>query len=317
MPPKISVAIPVYKSAFLKQAIDSVLAQTFSDWELVIVNDASPEPVAQIVSEYTDPRIRYCINETNIGSEDPAANWNRCLELATGEFFCLLCDDDLYEPSFLEEMSALAVRYPEVAVFRSRAKIIDEHGRVTDYYPSAPEWESCRDYLWHKVSGFRRQTISEFLLRRERIRRAGGYVSLPQAWFADEISVYRFAQADGIASIDRPLVGFRISRQNISGDNNRNIRRKVEACNICIEWIERLIGHEDEEYVSIVLRKSIDRKRICMAEYLARASWHDFAFLWMHRKSERYHIYSRCFFKALGKRMAARSKRNTNGRLGK
>lgn len=312
MPPKISIAIPAYKSAFLKQAIDSVLGQTFADWELIIINDASPEPVSEIVNGYEDSRIRYYINETNLGMENPAMNWNRCLSYAKGEFFCLLCDDDYYEPSFVEEMLALAAKYPNVSVFRSRAKLIDENNQVLDYYPSAPEWESCLDYLWHRVSRVRRQTISEFLLHRKHIVSLGGYVSLPKAWFADEISVYRFSGKNGIASTNLFLVGFRNSRLNISGHNNRNIRQKVEACNVCVKWIEQFIRYENDEYVRIVLTKNKDRKRIFMTQYLAKASWRDFVFLWIHRKSEQYHIYSRCFIKALVKRMAVRLKKYSN-----
>jgi len=300
----VSIAIPVYKSTFLKQAIDSVLAQTFADWELIIVNDASPEPISVIVKEYTEPRISYYENVTNIGMENPAANWNRCLELARGNFFCLLCDDDCYEPSFLDEMLAIADKYPTVSVFRSRAKIINETGDVLDYYPSAPEWESCSDYIWHKESRVRRQSISEFFLRRKYICDLGGYFSLPKAWFADEISIYRFAQENGIASVNRPLFRFRESWQSISCNNHFNVRHKVEACNIYYRWLGNFIASWDEEYVRIVTKKSINRKNFSMTTYLTNASWRDYIFLWMYRKSNRYHIYSQCFIKALCKRIA-------------
>jgi len=308
--PLVSIAIPAYKATYLKQAIDSVLAQTFTDWELIIVNDKSPEPISEIVESYADYRIRYYVNETNIGNDDPAVNWNKCLSYARGEFFALLCDDDYYEPSFLEEMLALAAKYPNVSVFRSRTKLIDENNQVLDYYPSAPEWESCLDYLWHKVSIVRRQTISEFLLRRKHIVSLGGYAQLPKAWFADEISIYRFSEENGIASTNLFLARFRNSRLNISGHNNRNIRQKVEACNICVKWIEQFIRYENDEYVRIVLTKNRDRKRIFMTQYLAKASWRNFVSLWIHRKSEQHHIYSRCFIKALVKRMATKLKKD-------
>lgn len=312
MIPKISIAIPAYKSTFLRQAIDSVLAQTFSDWELIIVNDASPEPVSEIVKQYMDTRIRYYVNETNIGMEDPAVNWNRCLELAQGEFFCLLCDDDYYEPTFLEEMLTLADKYPDVSVFRSRIKIVDANNQTLDFFPSSPEWESGLDYLWHRICGFRRQTISEFLLRRKHICALNGYSLLPKAWFADEISICRFAQTNGISSINRPLTILRLSLQNISSEKNKYIRQKVEACNMYIEWIKQFIMREKEEYVQVILRNSIDKKRICMAEYLTYAPWRDFIFLWTHRNTQRYHIYWTCFLKALNKRIINSGKRYFN-----
>lgn len=304
MTPKVSIAIPAYKSTFLRQAIDSVLAQTFSDWELIIVNDASPEPVSEIVKGYTDTRIRYYVNETNIGMENPAINWNRCLELAQGEFFCLLCDDDYYEPTFLGEMLALADKYPDVSVFRSRAKIIDENNQVLDYYPSSPKWESCLDYVWHKAGSVRRQSISEFFLRRKYICSMKGYVSFPKAWFSDEVSIYLFSQENGIVSTNQFLSMFRISQQSITGNDRLNIRQKIEAFNTYIRWIKSIIIHENDEYVRIILQKTNERKKRNVIKYLVDASWKDFVFLWLHRKSEQYNIYSILFFDALVKRLA-------------
>ena len=63
---KFSITIPAYKRSYLKEAIDSCLAQTYKDFELIIVNDASPEDLDSIVNSYSDNRIRYYKNETNI-----------------------------------------------------------------------------------------------------------------------------------------------------------------------------------------------------------------------------------------------------------
>ena len=91
---KISIAIPAYKAKYLAQAIESVLNQTFNDFELIIVNDQSPEDITSIVKSFNDRRIRYYINDKNIGGNDPVANWNKCLSYAKGEFFAMICDED-------------------------------------------------------------------------------------------------------------------------------------------------------------------------------------------------------------------------------
>ena len=82
--PLFTIAIPAYKSQYLKEAIDSVLNQTISDFELLIVNDASPHNITAVVNLYDDERIRYVINDSNIGGDDPVKNWNKCLSLAKG-----------------------------------------------------------------------------------------------------------------------------------------------------------------------------------------------------------------------------------------
>ena len=214
--PLVTIAIPAYKADFIKEAISSALNQTYSKIELVIVDDCSPEGIGEIVKGFEDSRIRYYRNEENIGSKDPSKNWNKCLEYAKGEFFALLCDDDTYEPTFLEEMLKLQQKYPDAKVFRARVKTIDEDNQVLNWYPSAPEFETCIDYMYQKLSGFRRQTISEFFYDTAYIMALGGFTNTPRAWTADSLSVFKFAQETGIASTQKFLVNFRSYRKNIS-----------------------------------------------------------------------------------------------------
>lgn len=74
-----SFVIPAYKSSFLKEAIDSILAQTYTNFELIIVNDASPEDIESIVNSYEDYRIRYYVNSENIGGKNLVAQWNKSI----------------------------------------------------------------------------------------------------------------------------------------------------------------------------------------------------------------------------------------------
>src|SRR5690606_28530398 len=109
---KFSIGIPAFKARFLKECIDSILSQTFSDFELIIVNDASPENIDDIVKNYSDSRIRYYVNEKNFGAEQVVDNWNKCLSYALGDYFVLMGDDDLMMPNYLYEFSKLIDRYP-------------------------------------------------------------------------------------------------------------------------------------------------------------------------------------------------------------
>lgn len=99
--PTVSVCIPCYRgAAHLGAAIASVLAQTFTDFELVIIDDNSPDNTAEVVAGFDDPRIRYLRNPANLG---PEGNWNRCLDEARGRYFKLLPQDDLIAPTCLEQ----------------------------------------------------------------------------------------------------------------------------------------------------------------------------------------------------------------------
>ena len=127
--PTVSVCIPTYRgAAHIAETIESALAQTFADFELVIVDDASPDETGQIVARYRDPRVRY-VREHNAGVEE---NWNRCLRLARGRYFKLLPHDDLIAPDCLARQVAVLEADPEerlALVFCAR-RIIDGRSRA-------------------------------------------------------------------------------------------------------------------------------------------------------------------------------------------
>lgn len=94
--PKVSVLIPAYKSKFLRQMLDSLVSQTYSNIEIIVVDDDSPNNLRQIVDEIEDIRIKYHRNPINIGGENLVSNWNHVLEYATGDLTVLASDDDIY-----------------------------------------------------------------------------------------------------------------------------------------------------------------------------------------------------------------------------
>ena len=98
--PRVSVCIPTYRGGkTLGAAIESVLAQTYTDFELIVVDDDSPDDTRAVVERFSDPRVIYLRNEKNLG---PQGNWNRCLEVAAGDYFKLLPHDDLLHPRCLQ-----------------------------------------------------------------------------------------------------------------------------------------------------------------------------------------------------------------------
>lgn len=103
--PTVSVCIPTYRGAtHIGAAIESVLAQSYPDFELIVIDDNSPDDTAAIVQGYRDPRIRFLQNPGNLG---PQGNWNRCLNEACGKYFKLLPQDDLLAPDCLAKQVAI------------------------------------------------------------------------------------------------------------------------------------------------------------------------------------------------------------------
>lgn len=115
---KVSVLIPTYNSApFLDEAIQSVLNQTFTNFELIIVDNKSTDNSHEVISKYLgDKRIAYYQNPTNIGMVN---NWNKCLDYAQGDYIKYLCSDDKFHPQLLEKYVQVMDKYPNVALVTS------------------------------------------------------------------------------------------------------------------------------------------------------------------------------------------------------
>lgn len=119
--PKFSVTIAVYnKEKHIAQTLESVLAQTFTDFEIIIVNDGSTDNSEAIINSFDDKRIHY-FTQKNQGA---AAGRNAAIKKATAPFIALLDADDLWYPHYLEEQNRLIEKYPEESVFATAQEII-------------------------------------------------------------------------------------------------------------------------------------------------------------------------------------------------
>jgi len=133
--PKISVVIPLYNKGFIiSETLNSVLAQTFTDFEVVIVNDGSTDNSFEIVSQFSDNRIQL-FQQENKGA---AAARNLGIEKATGELIAFLDADDYWYPNHLEELFSLFNVFPNCGIYGSRyfMKISNKKSFKTTYSPS-------------------------------------------------------------------------------------------------------------------------------------------------------------------------------------
>lgn len=144
-PPQVSVLIPAYNSAaFLPECIESVLAQDFQDYELLIADDASTDGTSAVLERYAalDSRIRWWRNPVNLGQ---AANFNACLQAARGEFIKPLhADDVLLETFTLRRIKEVLEQQPTVALVSCASYVIDAHSRrlqFRDYFRTSQTWE--------------------------------------------------------------------------------------------------------------------------------------------------------------------------------
>jgi glycosyltransferase involved in cell wall biosynthesis len=134
LPPKVSIGLPVYNGQrYLREALDSILGQTYRDFELIICDNASTDETAAICAGYAahDSRIRYHRQPHNVGA---TANFNRTFALARGAYFKWAAHDDVLAPTFLEKCVAALDQAPDAVLCQSLVELVDEQGvRLEEY----------------------------------------------------------------------------------------------------------------------------------------------------------------------------------------
>lgn len=236
-----SFVLPAYKSTYLAEAIDSILGQIYSNFELVIVDDCSPEPIVDIVESYKDSRIRYFRNKTNIGRYDLVRQWNHSIEFAKGDYLILASDDDLYYPEYLTSMFELIQDKPSIDVFRPRIEQINENGiRISTEPIISLELLSQNDILALMSSRRLFSGIAQYVFKRNSLLKCGGFINYPSAWYSDDATIIALS-AKGMAIFDKVLFSIRISEINISSDNSLpTLRNKMIATTEYAKFIKKL-----------------------------------------------------------------------------
>ncbi len=232
--PKVSLGIPVYNGEnYLSVCLESLLGQTFTDFEIIIVDNASTDQTAEICQDFAkqDDRIKYHRNVTNIG---PIRNFDRAFQLATGTYFKWCAHDDLCDLKFIEKCVAVLDADPTVSLCYSKMQVINEQGNIIETYayplpldhPKADkrfQTAICVDHRRHSA-------VEIFgLMRRETMARIP-----PQGLYARGDSVYlaRIALAGRFHEIDEYLFfnrdhGDRGSRVASISDRSRTKVSKI------------------------------------------------------------------------------------------
>lgn len=259
---KFSILIPAYKSRYLKEAIESVLGQSYKNLELIVVDDCSPEDLNSIVDSFSDPRMSYYRNEKNYGAINVVDNWNKCLGYATGDYVICMGDDDKLLPSCLSDYVDIIHKHPGLYVYHTRTLIINEESEIWHIQELRPEYETGYSLWWHRWMGGRGwQFIGDFLFERQHLINEGGFFFLPLAWASDDISAVRAALPHGIANVSIPGFCYRKNEMTISVSSDE--RLKANAALKEMEWYNKMLDiAQTQDEVDIILKDLIKRYSI-------------------------------------------------------
>jgi glycosyltransferase involved in cell wall biosynthesis len=252
---KFSITIPAYKSSFLRECIESVLSQTYKDFEVVIVDDHSPYHLDEIVKSFSDNRICYFKNDRNYGAVDVVDNWNKCLEYAKGDYIICMGDDDMLLPHCLENYVKIMNEYPDLNIYHTRTDLINDEGKLVDRQEERPIFETAYSLAWHGFKG-RVQFIGDFCYKASTLRNNGGFYKFPLALSSDYVSAIIAAGEKGIANVRESSFLYRIHDTTISNIGNNRIL--MDSCLQIEKWykgyVEKVepVNEDDKKYRELI-----------------------------------------------------------------
>lgn len=220
--PTVSVIVPNYNHApYLRQRIESILAQTYQDFELILLDDCSTDGSRDILDSYrNDPHVsRLIYNETNSGSA--FHQWKRGIELAQGEWIWIAESDDYADPAFLERMVEEATKAPLCVLAYAATWWVDEKGdRLWEAkYSNKVNVYHGQDFIRKKLAVCNSiVNVSECIFRRDCYRPAESYRYEHMRLCGDWLFYVLLAEQGSVVEVEEPLSYYRQHSSNISSE---------------------------------------------------------------------------------------------------
>lgn len=222
--PTVSIILPVYNTAeYLKECIESILSQTYIDFELIIIDDASSDASSTIIEHYAmlDLRIRFLRNEVNWGI---GFTRNRGLEVARGTYIANFDSDDIAFPKWIETQILFLENNPTVDIVGANFIFIDKSGKILLQKNNFPEYDRDIKKIIPLVCPIANNTV---VIRKKCFDEMGGY--RPSAHIAEDYDLWmRFREKYVFYNMQKCLVYYRVHGQNsIMRERDRIVRETL------------------------------------------------------------------------------------------
>jgi glycosyltransferase involved in cell wall biosynthesis len=236
----LSIIVPAYKPDFLAAALQSLVTQSVHDFDVVIADDCSPSPLADVVSEYQGRlRVAYHRFPDNLGGLSLAAQWSRSVRLARSPWIWLFSDDDLADPHCVEVL-LLAITGPlaqTTRVFHFNTRVVDDSGTVIRETTRFPRRLSTRQFLEGRMTMRYSSFACEYAFSMAAFDEIGGFVDFPAGWCSDDASWIALAGDTEIVTLDGAMVSWRRSAKNISSPSSQLGQQKSDAMIAYVDWL--------------------------------------------------------------------------------
>ncbi len=220
--PTVTVVVPAYnQEAYIEETLQSILAQTFTDYEVIVVDDGSSDETGKVVSNVRDRRLHY-VYQANSGR--PACSRNRGVSLAKGEYIAFLDGDDLWMPDKLEKQLQMFQAHPEYGLVFSNAISFDEQGNEDMIVGRAVS----SGYLYQKLFLHNFIAGCTVMVRKNSLDAVGGFNEGHDFLAVEDYDLWlRMSRRYPFGYIDEPLARYRIRSGSASGSNVTSVRRLI------------------------------------------------------------------------------------------
>lgn len=249
--PTVSVIVPNYNHApFLRQRIDSILGQTYQDFELILLDDCSKDGSLEVMEQYrSNPHVSNIVfGESNSGSA--FQQWDKGIALARGEWIWVAESDDYAEPTFLERLMAEVAKVPDCVLAYSATFWVNQHGQKLWETPHSNKVNtySGRDFIRQKLSVCNSiANVSECIFRREKFRPAESYRYEHMRLCGDWFFYVLLAKQGSIVEVEEPLSYYRQHNTNISNDAEHRGLTLLEGADV-LEYMQIHCGLKRHDY---------------------------------------------------------------------
>lgn len=209
--PLVTIGIPTYNRArgYLREALGSALAQTYDRVEVIVADNCSDDDTADVVRAVGGDRVRYHRHERNVGAQ---GNFNSLVEMASGDYFLLLHDDDSVDPDFVATcMTAMGERRP--GLVRTGTRVIGQDGQVVYQRVNQAPGTDVRGLIEAWFANRTSFYLCSTLFHTEVLRSVGGF-DTPRQLFNDVATYARVAAAAGTVEVPAVKATFRMHQEN-------------------------------------------------------------------------------------------------------
>jgi len=230
----LAIVVPYFKLTFFEATLESLANQTDKRFKVYIGDDASPENPSSLLEKYKESiNFKYKRFNNNIGSISLVKQWERCMTMVQEEeWIMILCDDDVLGESVVAEFYASVneVNQQDINVIRYATQVINQYSEVISEIYQHPKLEKSIEFLFRKIKGGTRSSLSEFVFRK-RILQEIKFKDFHLAWYSDYLAVLECTFFEYIYTINNALVFFRLSDINITAKKDDMLEKNIATFN--------------------------------------------------------------------------------------